>query len=1612
MTNRHTIILRNSLYKITFCFFLLYQLLDGFVIQAQTISPAGTANFCAGGSVTLTVSGAPASSSYQWKLGTGNVGINQATFSALTAGSYTVVITGSAAGLPDTLGPVVVTVISNPTVTVSLTNICAGTSGNTLTASGADSYTWSPTAGLSPTSGATITAAPTAAGSYIVTGRITATGCTNTATVTVNPKPDAAFTFSGNNQCANKPFNFLITNPAPGVTYTWDFGDGTSGSGSNINHAFSNANSIGNNTFNYSVKVVAKSTFGCTTQSAAQTVTVKQKPSVKLGGDPPVTDYNGKPYFVKCETTSSAILTFYNESTTTATNTSYIIRWGDGTPNYSNNSSWAAGFAGQITHTYQVGLFQLTLIVASAACIDSTKYYVFVGSNPKGSISSPGSTTGCTGNPFSFPFANIQDNPPGTEYIIFVNDGISDTVRYTQENVPAEFTHIFNKNSCGVAANNTFTVSFLFSNPCGETPGTIGGIRISEKAKADFSISPKDTICQNTVITFTNKGDTGYTVPNTGNGACTAGKTLWQISPATGWNISGAGSLGSDNANPTNADSWISGSSPLRISFNTPGVYTIKLKTGTSRCGQDSITKTICVNSIPTANFNIDQIIGCAPLNVNTTNITNTNTCGNNTYAWTISYQSTTGCLPNSFNFIYTGGTNASSINPKFQFINPGIYTISLIATSPAGACTSIAFSKTVEVKGKPVVSVNAIPDICQESSINPSSIVSCFLTAATYAWSFPSGSPISSAVQTPDLIKYSSAGNFIITLSVTNECGTSTDSKPLVVNPTPKITPKPDTTFCAGQSVLATVFTSSINGTVYSWTNSNTGIGLSSTSSTGNLPAFTATNATNLPITSTIIVTPTFNGCVGVKATFTITVNPLPAVIAPVNQTVCKGAPTAAINFTGSNVASTVYDWTNSNTSIGLGASGTGNIASFIGLNTTNAPITATITVTPNFTNAGKTCPGTARTFTITINPTPTVTNPADQTLCNGSSTAAINFTGSGVAGTTYSWINNNTAIGLAASGSTNIGSFTATNSGSSPITATITVTPGYTFNNVACSGLSETFTITVNPAPLVSFSAVNQAICSGGSSAAILLSSVTPNVNISWSSTPPAGITGVTPTSGTTSIPTFTLTISTTSFITVNFVAVAATAGATACPGASSTYSIVVNPIPVVTQPGNTVVCNGSSTAAINFASNVSGSTYTWTSDNTSIGLEASGNGNINTFSATNSGNTPVVATITVTPRFVNGSATCTGLPKTFTITVNPTPTVLQPASQVVCNGAATTLISFGGSGVSGTTYSWTNTTTSIGLEASGTGDIASFTAVNTTTSPVVATIVVTPTYTNGGTTCTGATKTFTITVNPTPTVTQPGNVVFCNNSTTTAISFSGTVASTSYSWVNDKPGIGLAANGTGNIAAFTAVNTGTAPVIATITVTPNFTNGSVTCSGTARTFTITIHPTPTVSQPANQTVCTSSSTTLLTLEGSSVTSTTYSWVNNTTSIGLGASGNGNINAFIATNTGSSLVTATIVVTPNYANTGTSCNGPTKSFTIVVNPAPTVTQPTNQVICNGSNSTAITISGSAVSGTVYNWTNDNTAIGLAASGTGNIAAFTGVNDGNTAITSNITIM
>lgn len=114
----------------------------------------------------------------------------QATGAVTQTTQFRVVTTCSTSGLTATSAPFTYTVNPNPVVgvTPTSTTLCASTP-QVLTATGASTYAWSPSTGLSATTGDMVTATAATTTTYTVTG--TLNGCTATAqsTIAVIPAP-------------------------------------------------------------------------------------------------------------------------------------------------------------------------------------------------------------------------------------------------------------------------------------------------------------------------------------------------------------------------------------------------------------------------------------------------------------------------------------------------------------------------------------------------------------------------------------------------------------------------------------------------------------------------------------------------------------------------------------------------------------------------------------------------------------------------------------------------------------------------------------------------------------------------------------------------------------------------------------------------------------------------------------------------------------------------------------------------------------------------------------------------------------------------------------------------------------------------------------------------------------------------------------------------------------------------------------------------------------------------------------------------------------------------------------------------------------------------------
>src|SRR5690606_5144059 len=115
--------------------------------------------------------------------------------------------------------------------------------------------------------------------------------------------------------------------------------------------------------------------------------------------------------------------------------------------------------------------------------------------------------------------------------------------------------------------------------------------------------------------------------------------------------------------------------------------------------------------------------------------------------------------------------------------------------------------------------------------------------------------------------------------------------------------------------------------------------------------------------------------------------------------------------------------------------------------------------------------------------------------------------------------------------------------------------------------------------------------------------------------------------------------------------------------CGTTTITKQITVHPTPALKVPDNKILCAGEASGALNFTQVSPGAAVTWTNSNTSIGLPASGSGNINSFTATNNTGIPVIARIDARAT-LNG---CQSPVQTFTITVHPKPAALSVNSPV---------------------------------------------------------------------------------------------------------------------------------------------------------------------------------------------------------------------------------------------------------------------------------------------------------------------------------------------------------
>ncbi len=696
------------------------------------------------------------------------------------------------------------------------------------------------------------------------------------------------------------------------------------------------------------------------------------------------------------------------------------------------------------------------------------------------------------------------------------------------------------------------------------------------------------------------------------------------------------------------------------------------------------------------------------------------------------------------------------------------------------------------------------------------------------------------------------------------------------------------------------------------------------------NAPVASSPIAVTVPVTApaatyagTFTITNGNTGCTSGSYPVSITVKPIPDVAAVANQTVCNGASTTAVTFTGS-LTGTTFGWTNANPSIGLPATGSGDIGAFIAANATSVPVFGVITVTPELNG----CFGTPTSFADTVNPTPDVTPSSNQTRCNGDMTAAIHFTGS-VSGTTFNWTNTDPTIGLAASGSGDIAAFTAINTTTSPVTAIITVNT--TANG--CTGSSNSFTIVVNPTPVMSSTLTPPAVCDN-TVFSYTPASATTGTAFAWDRATVAGISN--PAASGTDNPLETLHNTTIGNVTAVYVYTLTANGCTH----SQSVSAVVKPTPVLTSTltppaicDSTWFIYGSSSATV-------GTTFTW-SRATVPGISHPASSGADTIREIlwNSTANPITVTY-IDTLLANGCINT----QSVTVAVNPRPILSSPLTIApVCDGSSVLYVS--ASATTGTTFLWSRAATMTNPANAGIGDTITEVLYDTSANPLG--VIYYDTLRANG--CMNV-QPVTLTVNPTPMISTP---LFphgiCNGSTFNYPVASRTVGAV-FTW--NRPfilGIGNpAATGIGNPNETLINNTNQKLAVSYIY--------TVTANGCYHSQTVidTVYPTPTMSSAATKKICSGADVNYYPTSYVTGDTTTFTWarahVNGITP--SAGSGTGPVHETL---TDTAFIPFAVVYT--FTLTANGCTN-VQSVTVTINPAapqlPITTHSPNTVCSN----------------------------------------------------------
>ncbi|MEN9994278.1 MAG: hypothetical protein RL762_935, partial [Bacteroidota bacterium] len=855
-------------------------------------------------------------------------------------------------------------------------------------------------------------------------------------------------------------------------------------------------------------------------------------------------------------------------------------------------------------------------------------------------------------------------------------------------------------------------------------------------------------------------------------------------------------------------------------------------------------------------------------------------------------------------------GTAATS-NPgpstfAVTYNTPGNYTIRLIVKN--NSCANDTIIKTVCV----VPSVNANFSTnslsgCAPvaiSTTNNSSLPGCAGTNVHYNWSVSNaaatcGNPAwnytnnSNSNSSAPQFNFTGPGIYTIRLISSlnpvvpgTQCQNDTITQTITVKEKPIITLATPSAICEDQSFIpqAVVNNCYNSSPTYTWNFSN---GSPLSSSILNPGSIFYPNSGNF--TFSLSAT---NDCGTKTETNTITVNQAADATASAPNISCSGQP---ISLSGSITGgATGGTWSSSSGGTFLPNANTLN-ATFIPSSGATGAVTLTLTANGIISP----CPAENATVPITLNANPFVNAGNDTSICAGSSVIIHGTIGGSATSGTWSTMGSGTFQSVSSLNTTYTPSAADISAGNVKLILTTNDPVG------PCSSVMDTLNVIIKPIPLLTVGSAS-AVCSGVAFSISLTPSIlSPPASYNWtlSGTLPAGVT--TTTSGTIAAPnnTFSGTVQNLSSgpVTLQYQISTTVNG---CTSVNMNASVNIKPIPqpIITPPGPTTVCNGST---LTLTTSVF-STYLWSNNATTqtTTVNAAGNYTVtvtNSYGCSGSSAASIVNfSVPITPNFNQVAPICSNgtfsLPTTSTngisgtwspainnlatttytftpssgqcantaqmiVTVNPlpTPTITANAPTTFCQGSSVIL-----TGTGGGTYAWN-------LNGSA---IANATSANLTATQA-GNYTVTVTNANGCV-ATSAVRTIIVNPNPQPVIVASGPTSLCQGQSITL----NTSTFDTYLWSSGQSTGAITVNTAGNFSVIVS---------------------AAGCSGTSNTIVVTLNPQPSATVTGTAAVCQNGAQPNITLTGS----------NSTAPYTFTYSINGGTNQTITTTANSSVVT-----------------------------------------------------------------------------------------------------